>query len=418
MSTMSDQQGATGSVEPLLCRYPDCTDPEDPAGRPRPAAERSGNRGRQPLYCGQRDEDGPIHSRQNALAEIHRREARQAETIRRAGIEARNPADAERIAPVDLARASAGVLLEQMRRIASDQAQTAQQIVAQLATASDPAALETQLQAATTAARADVATARAGQAAAEQQAQAADARARAAVGVADAANAAAEDAEQALRAEQDAHRITRGELEEQTEAAREQIHRAELAEDAAAQLKQALHAERTAHSLARTALEGATTELGTVRASAESAAAVFEERERSLTAHASQLTTQLEQTRAQVEQLHADVRGADATASQQAGRAERAENENTRLVEALTAAQTEQNSALSELGAMHEQLSQLRIDSATAAAIADTQLGGMRSEVERLREQLAQATESVQTATARALTAESQLGALRRTDRT
>src|SRR5690349_15474225 len=185
MTIVSETTGETGDVQ---CQYPGCT---------RPAAPREGARGRRPLFCGQRDGEGPVHIRQNALAEIRRQEAAAQETMRRAGIEARTPAEAQQSAPVDLARATAGVLLEQWQATASDLAAASDRILAQLATASDPAVLETQLQAATTQARAEVATARALQAAAQQDAHAANVRADAAAAIAEAADQAATDAEEA-----------------------------------------------------------------------------------------------------------------------------------------------------------------------------------------------------------------------------
>jgi len=369
MSSMNEETAADPSSTTTWCQYPGCEDPDHP-GRPRRAAERSGDRGRQPLYCGQRDEGGPLHTRQNANAEVQRRQARTAETLRRGGIQVPINADAEKVAPVDLARASAGVLLEEMRRTAAEQAATAQKIVTQLAAAADPTVLETQLQASTTAARADVAKAEAARAAAEQALQAATVQAAAAAAVADAANTAAEDAEaareaataeavqavenaasaeQALLEEKNAHQETRAELDAQIEATGEQTHRAEQAEAEAETAVQALRAEQDTHTETRTHLEATAAELARVRAAAETAAAVAVERERSLTSQAVQLTAQLDQARAQIEQLHTQVRTADAVAGRESARAERAETESQRLAQALQDEKSAHTSTRAEL---------------------------------------------------------------------
>jgi hypothetical protein len=93
---------------------------------------------------------------------------------------------------------------------------------------------------------------------------------------------------------------------------------------------------------------------------------------------------------AQAEQMHAQVRTAAAVAGRESARAEQVETESQRLALALKRSRRSTMGVLSELRAMNEHLSQLRIDSATAPAVATTQLDAARAESLNLREQLHQ----------------------------
>jgi colicin import membrane protein len=385
----------SGSPPATTCRFPGCQRVlPKPAGRGRPA-----------LYCGQRDGEGPLHSRQSALAAIRREQDAAAAVLRRAGIEASSPdADSDQIR-VDYARASAGVLIQQLQRAMTEQMTTAEQILQRLSTATDPAAVEAQLQARSTAAQAEIATARAAAAAAEQRAQTAELQATAAAAVAESAENAATDAEaaraaaaaeassadaraaQAIRDVETAQR----ELAEQIEATAQAVHQAETAEAAAMRLEQDLAAVTADRGNLASQLRDAQTTLTEVRATAAA-------REMAASERITRLDTDLTAARVQIDQLHNDVRSADAMAARETARADRADAEGARLAEDLAAARAEGS-------ALRAELAQARAD----ATRADADLSAARVQIDQLRADLATAREEASAAVVRAATAVAQL---------
>src|SRR5664280_326327 len=164
------EEDTVQTVAAEVCQFPGgCTNVLPP---------KSGRRGAPRLYCGL-PVDGRVHNPQNALAVQRRRDEEDSAVMRRGGLAVDTPDQARAVAPVDLARAKTGVLVEQLGGQLAAQAAVIEAALGQLAILADPAAAEAQLSATSTAAQAEVAQARAGQAVAEQQARAEIARAEA-----------------------------------------------------------------------------------------------------------------------------------------------------------------------------------------------------------------------------------------------
>jgi colicin import membrane protein len=424
-------QATAAVIQPEHCQFPGCS---------RAVPIRPG-KGRPARYCGE-TVLGTEHNRANALT--RRRQ------LERAGVDA----DRAVTEPVTVARATAGDLMTRLETTVREQGDLQASLVAALRTMDSPEQAAAQAAAATESARADAATARAQAVAAQTRAEQADVQATQALADAEDADAdataareeaaaaqaetraaqaelaamaaqladlrsnlalqtaAAEQTAEALQQERVLHADTRTQLGEQITTTAEETRRADLAEAERAHLDLELRASKETLTATQATLQSTQEELGAARSAAQTAAAIAAERERTLTAQAVQLTSDLNQARAQIEQLHADVRAADAKAGQETDRAERAESEIRRLRTAVEEAHAERNSALSELGSIHEQLSQLRVDTATEAAITATQLDAARNEAAGMRANLARSEESAQSATARALAAEAQLAAI------
>src|ERR1700722_10959554 len=142
---MTEQSATT-----TACKYPRCQNPPEPASGP----------GRRPQYCAD-----PGHNAMTAYRERKRLADPE---------HAATTSDARTGQPVTMARITGAELLRQMRELAGTLAGTADRLTGAVATMTDPAAAEAEVEAVRAAAEQRAATAEAGRADAERRAAIAD----------------------------------------------------------------------------------------------------------------------------------------------------------------------------------------------------------------------------------------------------
>lgn len=361
----------------------------------------SSSGGRERLYCGQKI-GGRVHNAQNALTARRAQEQEDAEVRARAGLEELPSTDvAQTQAPVDLARARTGLLIEKLQTQLTPVAAAVNDAMDQLRILVNPDMADLQVEAGAAQARAMVAQATAARASAEEAARRAGDHAAEMEQLAAAAAAGAEAAEQA-RAEA-AHQAANA--LQRAEHARHQLDEQVLATTAEASARQAAEAEgeRQRQVLADVTAdrEALASRLATVETRAAADAATASARQAADAEQITRLTSDLAAVRDQADQLHTEVRAADAIAHEQTARAAQAEADRVRLQQDLAAEQTAhaatRTSLVSALDIARDELAQARATAAADIARLTAELQASRSQADQLHADLTTTRKQVET---------------------